>query len=113
MANTKTPKVVETYWKESVAILLAFTADKFGHPVPFLPTEARPLKNILKRLHEQSNERQVAWTREITTRTLSVFLQWAWLAEPVPHSEKFFLIYADKFKDEIIETIRLYKLAKR
>jgi hypothetical protein len=109
----KQQEIVEPFWRDSVAVLLEFTATKFGHTVPFLPTEARPLKNILKRLREQSNERQVAWTREICTRTLSAFLQWAWKAEPVPHTEKFFLIYASKYKEEILETIRLYKLAKQ
>lgn len=111
--KTKQPKVVEPYWKEAIGILMVFTAAKFGHNVPFLPTEARPLKSILKRLREQANDRGVAWTRDIATRTILAFLEWSWLAEPVPHTEKFFLIYASKYKEEILETIRLYKLSKQ
>lgn len=110
--EVKQSKVPEPYWSSLVQTYIMFFENKTGEQIKFEGAATRDLKSIVKFLHESGNEKRIAWTRDIACRSLSVFMQVAWGFEGVVCNGTWFIPTANKFKKEIIEAIRQFKIEK-
>lgn len=107
----------EPHWKSAVAVLLTFLAANFGESAAKLQMSMpRDLKMILRHLRENAENLNFSWDTNTACRTLFYFLEFARTINlpeiTVPHDAKWFMVFCNQHKDEILEQIRIYKLQK-
>lgn len=121
MTKTKTPRKKkerlppEPHWSSLVGTLLQFLATKFEGKPKLRGSDGRDLKGAARALRIRAEGIGVKWEKDIACRTLRYFLEFAWANNDmgvIPHSDKWFLPYVNKYKNEIIEQIHQFKLQK-
>jgi hypothetical protein len=108
----------EPYWYAAFVCASEFMVSKFGDlGADGIKRSLRDLKSILRNLRENAEGRGSIWNEETAYRTLSYFLNFAWSLEipelPFPKTSDFFITFCNKYKESIIEHIKLLKNAKR
>lgn len=99
-------------WQAAVSSYISFMEGHFSDRIELDGASARSLKNIYKELKSLAEEKRMYWTRDIATRSLLMFFNFAWNYSKVIRSVKWFLVYSNKYKTEILEQIKLYKNQK-
>lgn len=117
-SKPKKVKEVQPYWTEIFVTFLTFMSAKFNEErIAVNGSAPRDLKLIVKELRTHAQGLKCEWNKVIACRTVLYFLEFAWnFNNPllvIPHDKKWFLSLAAKYRVEIIESIRVYKLSKQ
>lgn len=109
----KQPKKPEDFWNHLVGIYLVFMQTNLGTHVELDAAKGKALKLVVKMLRENAENKMVAWTERIATRTLLYFLEFAWRDDSTIKTERWFIISVHQHREELLEKIKLLKSQKQ
>lgn len=121
MTKIKTPRKKkekippEPHWKSAIVIWFTFSVSKWGEDFATFSlhgSHSRDLKIILACLRENAEKLGCAWTKKIACDTLFYFLNFSWRYKDVPVTFQWFLPFASKNKEEILNAIQQLKFQK-
>jgi hypothetical protein len=114
MIKTKQPKVKEEYWRQCVGTYLFFVRERYNDAsIDLVGSAPRDLKNIVRMLREEAEKKKTAWTADTATRSLLYFLKYASNEPVVMDNAGWLLPSCNKYKEQILESIKQSKLQRQ